>query len=112
MSRKNLLITVVAFSLLMYVTSCNEGKNTNTSHETEEVKDSMKVEENQTDGGVYQKEAQEDVATIQEFITNMYEYQLYNEYDFLETHCSKELLQYLKDEYEYVGDGYAVWLLC
>ena len=40
----------------------------------------------------------------------MYEKDLYTEYDFLEKHCSKAFLQYLKDQYEYDGEGYAVWL--
>lgn len=46
---------------------------------------------------------------IQEFITNMYNNQLYNEYDFLEKHCSRHLLRVLQEDYEYDGIGYAVW---
>lgn len=77
-----MLIAMASLSLLMCATSCNGGRSTSPSNE----------------------------AVIHEFITDMYENQLYNEYDFLETHCSKELLQYLKDEFEYDGDGYAGWL--
>ena len=107
---KSFLIAVAASSLLMSTTSCNSGKSTNTSNETEEVKDEVRVEEIQADGEENRAKAQEDDATIQEFITHMYEKQLYYKYDFLETHCSKELLQHLKDEFEYDGEGYAGWL--
>lgn len=45
-----------------------------------------------------------------EFIRDMYEKCLYEEYSFLEQHCSKGLLEKLSEEYDYEGDGYAVWL--
>lgn len=44
-----------------------------------------------------------------EFIRNMYENSLYEDYSFLEEHCSKSLLARLAKEYDYDGDGYAVW---
>ena len=47
---------------------------------------------------------------IADFITDMYENQRYNDYDFLEAHCTKRLLKYLREQYEYDGEGYAVWL--
>ena len=61
----------------------------------------------------YQKEIDEALEgdpVIQQFITDMYENQKYNEYDFLEQHCTDKLLKYLKEQYEYDGEGYAVWL--
>ena len=67
------------------------------------------VEENKLDEEE-QVKMQEDDAVIQEFITNMYENHLYCEYDFLEAHCSEGMLQYLRDQYEYDGEGYAIWL--
>ena len=47
-----------------------------------------------------------------EFITKMYNDKLYEDYDFLESHCSKELLKKLKDAYPYDSDDvvYATWL--
>ena len=54
--------------------------------------------------------AHEGDPVIQQFIIDMYEHQKYNEYDFLEQHCTPRLLKHLKDQYEYDGEGYAVWL--
>lgn len=45
-----------------------------------------------------------------EFIRIMYEESLYEDYEFLEEHCSKSLLEKLSQEYDYEGEGYAVWL--
>ena len=44
-----------------------------------------------------------------DFISDMYENSLYEDYSFLEKHCSKSLLAKLSDEYDYDGEGYAVW---
>jgi hypothetical protein len=46
------------------------------------------------------------------FITKMYNEKLYEDYDFLQKHCSPELLQKLQDAYPYDSDGpaYATWL--
>ena len=46
---------------------------------------------------------------IKGFITEMYNNGLYNEYDFLEEHCTPRMLQQLRDDYEYDGEGYAIW---
>lgn len=45
-----------------------------------------------------------------EFIRNMYENVLYEDYAFLQQNCSEGLLTKLSDAYDYDGDGYAVWL--
>ena len=49
---------------------------------------------------------------IKSFITQMYNNKLYEDYDFLEKHCSAELLKKLQDAYPYDTDGiaYATWL--
>lgn len=44
------------------------------------------------------------------FIRDMYENVLYENYEFLEQHCTDSLLTKLSEAYEYDGDGYAVWL--
>lgn len=44
-----------------------------------------------------------------EFIRDMYENNMYEDYTFLEQHCSKILLAKLSEEYDYDGEGYAVW---
>ena len=46
------------------------------------------------------------------FITKMYNEKLYEDYDFLQKHCSPELLKKLQDAYPYDFDGpaYATWL--
>ena len=46
------------------------------------------------------------------FITKMYNEKLYEDYGFLQKHCSPELLKKLQDAYPYDSDGpaYATWL--
>ena len=49
---------------------------------------------------------------IRSFITRMYEGKLYENYDFLQKHCSAELLKKLQDAYPYDANGvaYTTWL--
>ena len=49
---------------------------------------------------------------IKSFIMQMYNNKLYEDYDFLQKHCSAELLKKLQDAYPYDTDGraYATWL--
>ena len=49
---------------------------------------------------------------IKSFITQMYNNKLYEDYAFLQKHCSAELLKKLQDAYPYDTDGraYATWL--
>lgn len=51
-------------------------------------------------------------AKFKAFITRMYNEKLYESYDFLQNHCSDELLNKLQEEYAnaYDGTGYASWL--
>ena len=56
------------------------------------------------------KEALEGDPAIFAFIKSMYENQLYYDKEFLEHHCTKRMLQHLRDEYDYDGEGYAIWL--
>ena len=44
------------------------------------------------------------------FIKEMYNGELYNDYDFLKKHCTKSLLKHLAAEYDYDDRGYACWL--
>ena len=49
---------------------------------------------------------------IKSFITQMYNNKLYEDYAFLQKHCSSGLLKKLQDSYPYDTDGiaYATWL--
>ena len=49
---------------------------------------------------------------MEQFITKMYNEKLYENYDFLQKHCSPELLKKLQDAYPYDSDdvAYATWL--
>ena len=49
---------------------------------------------------------------IKSFITQMYNNKFYEDYNFLQKHCSAELLKKLQDAYPYDTDGiaYATWL--
>ena len=44
-----------------------------------------------------------------DFITEFYNNRNFEDYAFLEDHCSPEMLKKLQDDYEYEGGGYAVW---
>ncbi len=112
---KSLLTVLAVSSLLACATSCNSGNGSKAQAEPEEMAEEQKVEETLAveEGRVENVEAvnaEEDEADIRDFITNMYEQDLYAEKDFIETHCSKALQQYLKEQYEYDGEGYAFWL--
>ena len=101
MRRKNLLIAISALFFLTYSTSCGNGKGANDKSDTvENIKNSNKDDAERND------------SLIRDFITNMYEKELYYNYDFLEAHCTKKMLKCLKDEFEceYGGDGYAGYL--
>lgn len=44
-----------------------------------------------------------------EFIRDMYDNSLYEDYSFLQQHCADSLLTRLSEAYDYEGEGYAVW---
>lgn len=49
---------------------------------------------------------------VRELLTDMYNNELYQDYEWLEAHCTGNCLQYLQREYEYIcedGPCYAVW---
>ena len=99
MRRKNLLIAISALFFLTYSTSCGNGKGANDKSDTvENIKNSNKDDAERND------------SLIRDFITNMYENKRYEDYDFLEAHCTAKMLKHLKDEFEYDGDGYAGYL--
>ena len=101
MKKKYLLIAISVLFLLTFSTSCGNGKSTN---------DKSGIEENIENSDKY--DAEKNDSLIHDFITNMYEKELYYNYDFLEAHCTKKMLKCLKDEFEceYGGDGYAGYL--
>lgn len=45
-----------------------------------------------------------------QFICEMYNNVNFEDYDYLQSHCTDKLLDKLTEEYEYDGDGLAVWL--
>lgn len=99
MRRKNLLIAISALIFLTYATSCGNGRGANDKSDTvENIKNSNKDDAERND------------SLIRDFITNMYENKCYEDYDFLEAHCTAKMLKHLKDEFEYDGDGYAVYM--
>ena len=101
MKNKYLLIAISAFFLLTFATSCNNSKGAN---------DKSEIEENTENSD--KSDAEKNDSLIRDFITNMYENELYYNYDFLEAHCTAKMLKCLKDECEceYGGDGYAGYL--
>lgn len=51
----------------------------------------------------------EDGRVIEAFITDMFMSGRYTDEAFLEEHCTPRLLQQLRDDYDYEGEGYANW---
>ena len=52
--------------------------------------------------------AQDEAA--EQFIRQMYNTVSFEDYDYLRSHCTEKLLDKLAQQYEYDGDGLAVWL--
>lgn len=77
------------------------------------VQDSVKAEQQADSIAQAKADSIQNVKDIINFITDMYNYEKYYDYDFLKQHCSKSLLKKLRDAYDYVcddGDCYAGWL--
>lgn len=55
-------------------------------------------------------DADADDERIKAFITDLYNSGSYLDYDFLRAHCTPRMLKKLEENYEYDGEGYAVWL--
>ena len=51
-----------------------------------------------------------DTPDAESFINDFYRNRAFEDYKFLESHCSVRLLSKLRKAYGYEGDGYAVWL--
>lgn len=73
---------IIALSLMLAVISC--GKRNPQPHSEEE-------------------------ALVMNFVVNMYNSSAFEDYDFLETHCSPSLLSQLTADYYDGEGGYAVW---
>ena len=116
MSKKFLAITATAAIVFFIAASCNNSKGTKDNGDagqTPELSDVNQDTMPERDEYLTQHEMPEkleDDSAIRSFIKRMYENQKYNDYDFLEHHCTARLLQHLRDEYEYDGEGYAGWL--
>ena len=92
-------VSCFAGMLCLLTFSCSNGKSANDKNATEENLETLDT-----------SDAEKNDSLIRDFITNMYENKLYYNYDFLEAHCTAKMLKYLKDEFEYDGDGYAGYL--
>lgn len=51
-----------------------------------------------------------DTTKAESFIRDMYDNVRYEDYSFIEEHCTARLKRRLKAAYDYEGEGYAVWL--
>ena len=112
MRKKYFVMTVLALVLLATVGGC-KGKGSSEQVNTEVVADGEEgeaTEENDADLPPVPAVSEEGVKEIVNFITDMYERGRYLDYDFLNQHCTEEMKQFLKNKYDYDGEGYAVWL--
>lgn len=101
MNRKYLCVCAAAIVAGTALFSCN---GNNTSGKAENGVDSVEV----TSVDSVAPDADNQLV-VREFIEDMYNNHLYEEYDFLEKHCTEHLLKVLRDNYDYDGEGYATW---
>lgn len=92
---------VIGIAFIWYMSS--SGKQS----PTEDTADSTAVVDTIIEEDVVEELSEEEMIT--QFITEMYNQSKYNDYNFLYKHCTKKLIQKLKFDYEYDGDGLAVW---
>lgn len=88
-------MALAACFMLATATSCGGSKSNKDDVDIEDVDDG---------------DIEEVDPVISDFITDMYENHRYLDEDFLKKHCTGRLLKYLQENYDYDGEGYAVWL--
>ena len=95
---KKLVLMMVSVIALGAVMGCGSKKGT--EKETEATITESK-------GAVSAEEIDNSFAM---FFTNVYDEELYNDYDFIEKYCTDRFKKKLEEAYEYEGGGYATWL--
>ena len=112
MKRKYFIIAVATCFAWAVVCSCGSKRNKEQTSVDEEEVDDMDDESEADDESDMKtlEEADDDASVaVKAFIEDMYNNDRYNEYEFLEEHCTKHMLRLLADQYDYDGEGYAVW---
>ena len=111
--KKLLTIAVAAI-----VVSCGSKSSGQSPEQSSEQESSFMQEQPATEGNTEEtavnsvgeeRGLEEDVA--KNFIANMYNNRLFEDEEFLDTHCSSKLLEKLREAYDYDdSEGYASWL--
>ena len=109
MRKKYFIFAVATCFALAIVCSCGNKSDKEQASVDEEEVDEM---DDESEAGDESDMKALDVADkdVKAFIEDMYNNDLYIEYEFLEEHCTKRMLRFLADQYDYDGEGYAVWL--
>lgn len=116
MRKKYFIFAVATCFALAIVCSCgNKSDKEQASVDEEEVDEMDDESEAGDESDTKALDEADDDATVADkdvkaFIEDMYNNDLYIEYEFLEEHCTKRMLRFLADQYDYDGEGYAVWL--
>lgn len=108
---KNLQLMVVCL-VISVITGCVSGNgNTDKNSNNAASKDSACVDTCTVKAIVAEQPTEDEQRVIIKFLTDMYNDDLYSDYDFLRNHCSESLLTMLENDYEYDHEGvaYAVW---
>jgi len=102
MNRKPITLAAMAIASMAMITlsSCNGNTQSNNGNDADSTE---VVNENVEAPAVSDDE-------IKDFITTMYNDYLYGEEDFLREYCTDKMMKKLADEYEYDGEGLAIWL--
>jgi len=116
--KKSYLVMAFAAAFVLGTTSAcsDKGKKESKGNAVEEVDDESDEEASKSRTTIDMESLEDDNQNevvnqhAKDFIKDMYEHQRYNDYDYLEEHCTAKMLQQLKDNYDYDGEGYAVWL--
>ena len=113
------VMAAIAFFLMTSCTQKQKGeadKESTEQADTNSIADSTSAVDDASAEPVANVEADNNDALIKSFITDMYNNEKYNDYAFLQQHCTQKLLDKLSADYEdeygeaSEGVGYSSWL--
>ena len=99
---KHLYYSFCLTVMALFLFGCTSNKTNNSEEGSDSTATAVEATSNGDEGNEQ---------GVIDFITDMYNNSDYENYEFLEKHCSPEMLQKLQDDYDYESEGvaYAVW---
>ena len=99
---KHLYYSLCLAFVALFLFSCTGNKTNNSEEGSDSTATSVEATSNSDEGNEQ---------GVIDFITEMYNSNDFEDYEFLENHCFPEMLKKLQEDYEYESEGvaYAVW---